>query len=112
MKELIDWLEGLANKTIKPYNASEGLCYNLDVFIRRQGYGGNNVTYYQLKLMTSYESWSSFSGYKGMPVPHPKLNACDAFMIPYKWRDDEYGDKRRDLCGHFAKYLRGVLRYE
>lgn len=57
-------------------------------------------------LEEQVDSWPLFSGSLAFPVPHPTINAIDAYLVAERWDVNiEYGQNRRALCLWFADYL-------
>ena len=88
-------LEGLANKTIKPLYWNSGLCRELR-FLKTS-----------IRDLVDIRMWPKFSGDINYPITTG--SKTPEFEYNYtigKWKDDEYGNARRELCAWIASQLR------
>lgn len=122
MQELINWFEGLADGSIKPFDNEFGLCSQIDDIY------GDYMTdefigecYDLIDMDDLYASWDKFSGRHCYPVPAPICEdavediTCPEGVYDYYMNNDlnmwegAYGDLRKDLCLHVANELRKLI---
>lgn len=120
MQELIDWFEGLADGSIKPFDVECGLCSQIDgVYVDYMTDAFIAEWDELIEMDDIYKSWDKFSGRHCYPVPAPE---CEEFTTCPEVRYDhylsnnlnmwegEYGNLRKDLCRHVAKELSKLLQ--
>ena len=91
--DLIEHLEKLGKGEILPKRSYRGICSELhEQFddIRLRGF-----------VRTRSPGWKHYSGEERYPVGGQA--ECERLRL---WEDDEWGDKRRDLCLYLAQSLR------
>jgi len=105
-EELINHLARLGEGDITPIHKTFGICFELE-----QRYGdGYKLEDEVLSLMME---WPKYSGNKDFPVPQTGIDPVDAFMgDDHLWRDNEYGDNRRELCLYLVDELQKVVTTE
>lgn len=116
MQEFVEWLEGLADGSIQPFDEECGLCYQIEeVYDGYMTYDFKDKWDDLIEIDDIYESWDKFSGIQGYPVPAP--NNEEGILCPKdiytsyahndlsKW-EGAYGDLRKELCQHVANELR------
>lgn len=125
MQELINWFEGLADGSIKPFNVDYGICYQIDE-VYENYMTDELISKWDglINLYDIYGSWDKFSGRHCYPVPAPECEdgvegvTCPEAMYDYysyndlnMWEGD-YGDLRKDLCRHIAKEIEKLIPVE
>ena len=103
MQDLIDHLYALADGSVKPKEANQGLCRETDSLFPDH-----------VRTVTRlFRYWSKYTGNIFYPVPHNSMCHYSAFETLDKlWTDDQYGDNRRDLCRFCAQQLEKRLKGE
>lgn len=98
MKErIIEYLEGLANNTVKPANIEHGLCVCL---------AKERLKIPRLSKILGL--WDKCSGNTIYPVPDPEgeVDACTKYLNTSNMWVGEYGKLRKELCQHVADYIK------
>lgn len=109
LEEIVDFLRGLESGNT-PSCITSGLCATLD-------------HKFDIRIDTQiplswYKQWPHYSGNKQYPIPRSINTSITAakrwreaglmywvFPLNQRWGDNEYGDLRRDFCGHIADYF-------
>lgn len=99
-KEMVDYVRGLGNGTIKPEFLDDGLCGNF--YMKFKAHLHRVFDYYGC-----CDAWPKFSGNYNYPVPY-SIEPCTAYLTSCLWSDD-YGKLRREFCLHVADFMEGLL---
>lgn len=88
----------LASRKIDPVSPRQGLCAEL------RAYKVPIKLHLEVKqLMVQHPEWS---GHLEYPVPHPFFEPKAGYQSAlYKWRNDTYGNTRRDFCRFVGEKL-------
>lgn len=115
---LINHLVDLATGVSDPENPEHGVCKEVSNFITGKDLSASEFDKIIETMYESFPSWKHFSKCRSFPVPpadsHHKTahQAYCSSVASMMWGNGAYGQLRRDLCLHIAKYLRRTLNYE